>query len=64
MIIKKEKEFYIVIKEIDMRAILKMDYLKGKEFFIGIMVIDMKVVLGIIKEMEIELCFIKMEKEI
>ena len=52
-------EYYIIIKimnlkEIDMKAILKMIKQKEKEYYIGMMVIDMKVILKKIQEKEKE----------
>ena len=51
---RKEKEFIILIMEIDMKVIGKMIKGKEKEFIIIIMEIDMKVILKMIKEKEKE----------
>ena len=48
MIKWKEKEFIILMMEIYIRAILKMDYQKVMEYFIILMVSDMKVILRMI----------------
>ena len=50
MIKDKEKEYLIIIMEIDMKVILKM--IKKKEYIIIIMEKDMKVILKMVKEKE------------
>ena len=62
MIKKKEKEYIIIIMEIDMKVILKIIILKEKESIIIITVIDMKVILLIINSKEMVYFIIKMER--
>ena len=41
----KEKENYFLVVEVDMKANLKIMFLKEKEYIIGMMEIDMKEIL-------------------